>query len=269
MKFPFTALGALLVLLAGCQDRAATTTAEPPVATVNGRPISASTFAFYVEGVTREKPDALPAERKAELLDTLVRGELIAGEAERDGTAAQPETRAMLELSRLELLQQAAQAAWIKAHPVTDAELKAEYDEQVAAMPGREFRARHILVATEEFARRLVDRLEKGADFLELARKESMDENSRGNGGDLGWFTPERMVEAFATAVKELQPGAYTRSPVKTQYGWHIIRLEESRPTTAPPFEQVRERLVQVVEAKKFRAHTDELLKAAKVEKNL
>lgn len=261
-----------LVLLVGCgkdSKAPAADASDKPVATVDGRPISANTFKFYIEGVTREKPDTVTPEKKAELLDTLVRGELIAAEAEKNGVAAQPETRAMLDLSRLELLQQAAQAAYTKAHPVTDVELKAEYDTQVAAMPRTEYHARHILVATEDFARKLIERLEKGAKFEELARKESMDEGSKRNDGDLSWFTPERMVAPFADAVKRLKAGEYTHTPVQTQFGWHVIKLDETRDTAAPAFETVKERLVQVVEAKKFRLHTDELLKAAKVDKSL
>jgi peptidyl-prolyl cis-trans isomerase C len=261
-----------LVLLVGCGKESkapAADAADKPVATVDGRPISANTFKFYIEGVTREKPDTVTPEKKAELLDTLVRGELIAAEAEKNGIAAQPETRAMLDLSRLELLQQAAQAAYTKAHPATDLELKAEYDTQVAAMPRTEYHARHILVATEDFARKLIERLEKGAKFEELARKESMDEGSKRNDGDLSWFTPERMVAPFADAVKRLKAGEYTHTPVQTQFGWHVIKLDETRDTAPPAFDTVKERLVQVVEAKKFRTHTDELLKAAKVDKSL
>jgi peptidyl-prolyl cis-trans isomerase C len=242
--------------------------AEKPVATVNGKAISANTFNFYVEGVTRQKAAEVPADKKAELLDSLVRGQLVADEAEKSGIAAQPETRAVLDLSRLEMLQQAAQTAYIKAHPVTEEDLKAEYDAQVSGMPKDEFHARHILVATEDFSRKLIERLEKGAKFEELARKESMD-SSKSNDGDLGWFTPERMVQPFAEAVRRLKPGEYTHTPVQTQYGWHVIQLVETRPTAPPAFETVKDRLVQVVEAKKFRVHTDELLKTAKVDKTL
>jgi peptidyl-prolyl cis-trans isomerase C len=260
---------ALLVGVSGCNVAKSPVEKEKPVATVDGRPISRNTFGFYAEGVTRQKLDEIPSDKREELLDSLVRGELVAAEAEKSGLAAQPETRAMMDLSRLEILQQASQQAYIKAHPVTDEDLKAEYDVQVKSINKTEFHARHILVATEEFARRLIDKLEKGSNFGELARKESMDQGSKSNDGDLGWFTPDRMVAPFADAVKALKPGEFTHAPVKTDFGWHVIRLEETRDQPPPPFESVKERLVQVVEAKKFRAHTDELLKAAKLEKSL
>lgn len=260
------ALPALLAL-AACGDPKPKD-AAPPVATVDGRPISANTFEFYVNGVTRGEQGEVTAERRAELLDSLVRAEVIAGRAEASGLADQPETRAMLDLSRFEILQQAAQQAWIRDNPVTDEELQAEYEAQVKLMPQVQYRARHILVATEDFARRLITRLDRGADFADLAKRESVD-LSKENGGDLDWFTPDRMVAPFAQAVTALQPGEYTRTPVQTQYGWHIIKLEGTRPTTPPPMDSVRDRLKQVVEARKFRAHVDTLLQSAKVEKNL
>jgi peptidyl-prolyl cis-trans isomerase C len=260
----------IFLMLGACKDGKApgAGAADKPVATVDGRAISRNTFNYYAEGVTREKSDALTPEKRAELLDTLIRGELVAAEAEKSGVAAQPETRAMLDLSRLDILQQASQAAYIKGHPVTDADLKGEYDVQVAAMPRTEYHARHILVATEDFSRRLIEKLERGGNFNEIARKESMD-TSKSSDGDLGWFTPERMVQPFAAAVRDLKPGEYTHTPVKTEFGWHIIKLEDTREAAPPAFETVKERLVQVVEAKKYRAHTDELLKAAKLEKDL
>src|SRR5262249_42171999 len=110
--------------------------------------------------------------------------------------------------------------------------------------------------------------LEKGAKFEDVAKRESMDP-SKDQGGDVGWFTPDRMVKPFADAVVALKPGEYTHTPVQTQYGWHIIKLEETRDVAPPPFEQVKQRLEQVVQAKKFKNYVDDLMKTAKVEKKL
>jgi len=121
-------------------------------------------------------------------------------------------------------------------------------------------------VATEAFAQKIIERLNKGEKFEALAKSESMD-SSKNNGGDLGWFTPGRMVPEFAGAVMALKPGEFTHSPVQTQYGWHVIQLLETREVTPPPFDQVRQRLVQVVQAKKFRIYQDELMRNAKIEK--
>src|SRR6185295_5350494 len=125
-------------------------------------------------------------------------------------------------------LQQAVSERYLKDKKPTEQELRAEYETQVAALPRLEYHARHILVATEQFAEKLEGELEKGTDFAALARRETMDEGSKSSGGDLGWFTPDRMVKPFADAVVAVKPGQYTRTPVKTQYGWHIIKLEET-----------------------------------------
>ena len=174
----------------------------------------------------------------------------------------------MLELSRLNVLQQAVSEKYLKDKKPTEQELRAEYETQVAALPRLEYHARHILVATEQFADKLVTELEKGAKFEDLAKRESMD-SSKDNGGDLGWFTPDRMVKPFADAVMALKPGEYTHTPVQTQYGWHVIKLEETRDLAPPPFDSVKQRLEQMVQAKKFKAYVDDLMKTAKVEKKL
>ena len=134
----------------------------------------------------------------------------------------------MVELSRLNVLQQAVSEKYLKDKKATEQELRAEYETQVAAMPRLEYHARHILVATEQFADKLVAELDKGAKFEDLAKRESMD-SSKDNGGDLGWFTPDRMVKPFADAVVALKPGEFTHTPVQTQFGWHVIKLEETR----------------------------------------
>ncbi len=137
----------------------------------------------------------------------------------------------------------------------------------MAQLPKLEYHARHILVATEAFAGKIVAELEKGAKFDDVAKRESMD--SKENGGDLGWFTPDRMVKPFADAVVALKPGEYTHAPVQTQFGWHIIKLEETRDLAAPPYENVKQRVEQMVQAKKFKSYVDDLMKTAKVEKKL
>src|SRR4029453_1048207 len=127
---------------------------------------------------------------------------------------------------------------------------------------------RHILVATSGFADKLVKELEKGTKFEDVAKRDSMD-SSKDSGGDLGWFTPDRMVKPFADAVMALKPGEYTHTPVQTQFGWHIIKLEETRDLQPPPFDNVKQRLEQVVQTKKFKEYVDGLMKTAKVEKKL
>lgn len=262
------------LVLPGCQQKGsgdkATTGAvqkEPVVATVNGETIGQSFFDFYVKEISGKRSSELTAEQRNRALDNLIRGKIVAQQAEKEGLTRQHDTASLIELSRLNVLEQAVSERYLKDKKPTEQELRAEYETQIAALPRLEYHARHILVATEQFAEKLIGQLEKGANFADLARRESMDA-SKEQGGDLNWVTPDRMVKPFADALVALKPGQYTHTPVKTQYGWHIIKLEETRDVAAPPFEQVRQRLEQMVQAKKFRAYTDELLKTAKVERN-
>ena len=240
---------------------------SPAVATVNGQAIDKDLYEFYAKGVANKPSSELTAEQRDQVLDNLVRAKVIAEQAEKDGTAKEPNTAALLELSRLNVLQQAVSEKYLKDRKATDQELRAEYETQVAALPKLEYHARHILVATEQFAGKLVAELEKGAKFEDVARRESMD--SKENGGDLGWFTPDRMVKPFSDAVMALKPGEYTHAPVQTQFGWHVIKLEETRDLSPPPFDNVKQRVEQMVQAKKFKSYVDDLMKTAKVEKKL
>jgi peptidyl-prolyl cis-trans isomerase C len=270
MKYVIIPACALLLLATGCAKQGADADKGTggDVAVVNGVHISRNTFDYYVQGVSGKPATEATPEQKAQLLENLIRGELVAADAEKTGIAKQPETQAVLQLARLNVLQQAASQAYLKDRKATEDDLKKEYDTQVAALAKTEYHARHILVATELFAQKLIQQLDKGAKFEDLAKKESMDP-SKDNGGDLGWFTPDRMVPPFSAAVLSLTKGSYTTTPVQTQYGWHVIRLEDTRDLPPPAFDGVKDRLVQIVDAKKFKTYTDELAKNAKIEKKL
>ena len=257
-------------LLAACSQKGtqdATAPKSPPVAVVDGRPIDRDLYEFYAKGIANKPSSELTPEQRDQVLDNLVRAQVIAEQAVKDGTAKEPNTAALLELQRLNVLQQAVSEKYLKDRKATDQELRAEYETQVAQLPKLEYHARHILVATEQFAGKIVAELEKGAKFEDVAKRESMD--SKENGGDLGWFTPDRMVKPFADAVVALKPGEYTHAPVQTQYGWHIIKLEETRDMAPPQFDQVKQRVEQMVQGKKFKTYVDDLMKTAKVEKKL
>jgi peptidyl-prolyl cis-trans isomerase C len=240
--------------------------AGPPVATVDGEPISRPFYDYYIKAVSGKTASELPPETRSQLLDNLIRAKLIAEQATKDGIAKEPDTAALLELSRLQVLQQAVSQRYLKDKKPTEQELRTEYETQVGTLPKTEYHAEHILVATEAFANQLIEKLRKGADFGDLAKKESID-SSKTNGGDLGWFTPDRMVKPFADAVVALKKNEYTQQPVQTQYGWHIIKLLDTRDMTPPPYDAVKDRLAQLVQAKKFKAYEDGLLAKAKVEK--
>jgi peptidyl-prolyl cis-trans isomerase C len=260
--------------LSACQQQGATPTTPvappksttPPLAKVNDEVIEQSFFDSYSREIAGKSASELTAELRERALDNLIRGKLAAQQAIRDGLDKDPAIAAQLELARLNVLQQALSERFLKDKTPTDAQLRAEYETQVAAMPQQQFRARHILVATEPFAQKIITQLKQGADFASLAKRESMD-SSKEAGGDLNWFGPNDMVKPFADAVAALKPGQYTQAPVQTQYGWHVIKLEETRPVATPPFDQVRGRLLQIVQGKAFKTYTDDLLKTAKIER--
>ena len=262
----------VLALMAGCTPKGEKATAgasvSKPVATINGHAISAAQFGFFVKSVTGKAGDAaLTGEQRAQVLDSLVRAEVVAQQAEKDGLDQQGDTPATLAMARLQVLEQAAMANYLKDRKPTDAELKAEYDTQVAAMPKTQYKARHILVKSKEEADKIIAALKKGAKFEKLAAEQSLD-GSKANGGDLGWFSPANMVRPFAEAVAALKKGETTSAPVQSEFGWHVIRLDDMRETAPPAFDTVKERLVQIVEAKKFKTYVDGLMSAAKIEKS-
>jgi peptidyl-prolyl cis-trans isomerase C len=268
------ALAAVAALgLAGCDGAGKTATnaaadaapKTPPVATVNGTPISAETFALWTQAQVQRKPEDLTPEQRKQALDALVNLYVTAQAAEKDGLAKDPETAARLELERYNVLANTLFQKKAESIKPDDAALKAEYDKQVESMPKNEFRARHILVASEEQAKDAIAQIQKGAKFEDVAKKLSTD-GSKDQGGDLGWFAPGQMVKPFSDAVASLQKGQMTPTPVKTDFGWHVIRLDDTRPVELPPFEAVKDRLGPMVQQRQLREYVEGLRKAAKVE---
>ena len=287
MSYPRLFILCALAALAACQQKGASSTPSAagaasssgtpapsadnsaPVATVNGTPISHSFYDYYAKGLAGKNSVAeLTPEQKQLALDNLVRAEVIAQEATKEGLDKDPGTDALLQLARLNVLQQAVSDVYLKDKKPTEQEARAEYETQVGLLAHQEYHVAHILVATEGFARKIIGELEKGANFSEVAKRESMDP-SKTNGGDIGWLTPDRIMKPFADAMVALKKGEYTHKPVQTQYGWHIIRVDDIRDVTPPSFDQVHQRLDQVVQAKKFKAYTDGLMKNAQIEKKL
>jgi peptidyl-prolyl cis-trans isomerase C len=257
--------------LAACHPQNAPQSAaadtSPPVVTVNGVPIRRDFFEFYVKGITGgKKPSDLSPDQRERALDNLIRAQVVAQQAEQDGVANDADTQHLLEISRLNVLQSVVADRYLKQREPTDQELHAEYDSQLATLPHTEYHARHILVPTEDAAKSLIAKLDKGANFADLAKSDSIDP-SKSNGGDLGWFTPTGMVKPFADAVVQLKPGEYTHEPIHTQYGWHVIKLEGTRDLAVPSFDSVKQRLVQIVRQKKFKAYEDSLMQKAKIER--
>ncbi|MFO1392669.1 MAG: peptidylprolyl isomerase [Steroidobacteraceae bacterium] len=273
-RFPLVVLIAGIALLAGCTKPAgeaakpAATAAGKPaadVATVNGKPITAEQFNVFVEAVTGKPGTDLPPEQKSQMLDQLINMELASQAAEKEGLQNDAATKARIALLTMQVLAQAGTEKYLKSHPVSDTEVKAEYDEQVAKMP-MEYKARHILVDSKEQAEAIIKQLDAGADFAKLAAKDSKDPSGK-SGGDLGWFSLQSMVKPFSDAVAALKKGEITQQPVQTQYGWHVIQLEDTRTPTAPAFDDVKQQVKTLAERKKLQAYLDELRKTAKIQK--
>ncbi len=236
--------GALLSLPVIAAEKAAAAPAKAgTVATVNGAAISQSLFdAFYAEQKAQGMPDS--AELRNAVKEELVRRELLTQEAKKAGVDKQPGIAAQMELARQAVLIRAFIQDYVKKHPISDAQLKSEYDAMKAKLGGTEYKSRHILVETEDQAKTIIDNLKKGAKFDELA-KQSKDPGSKENGGDLGWSAAGSYVPPFADALTKLAKGKYTETPVKTDFGWHVILLEDSRPLEAPSFEAIKPQLAQ------------------------
>jgi peptidyl-prolyl cis-trans isomerase C len=248
---------------------ATSTDNSAPAAIVNGTAINRDFFEFYAKGFAGKNAIAdLTTEQKQQALDTLIRAQVVAQEATKEGLDKDPATAALLQLARLNVLQQAVSERYLKDKKPTEQEARAEYETEVSLLAHQEYHVNHILVATEGFARKLIAELEKGTKFSDVAKRESMDP-SKTNGGDIGWLTPDRIMKPFADAMVTLKKGEYTHKPVQTQYGWHIIRVDDIREVTPPTFDQVQQRLDQVVQNKKFKAYTDGLIKNAQIEKKL
>jgi len=256
-----------LVLLAACNKADAPAAAAPAerIASVNGKPLPKSEFELYLANMNRQSGREVSEEQRGQMLDQYISMQLAAEEAEKAGVDQDPKVRDQLALARLQVLVDAGLQKYLEAHPVQDSELRPEYDTQVAALP-REYHARHILVDGQAAAEAITKELKGGADFAKLAAKRSKDSSSK-SGGDLGWFTLDTMVKPFADALRSMSPGQLTEQPVQSQYGWHVIKLEESRATSAPPFDEVKDRVKMIVQRKKLQAHLDELRNGAKVEK--
>lgn len=237
-------------------------TKEDAAASVNGTYISKKTLENLEKEISeRSQGQSFP---KEQLLEELIQRELLIQQALQKQLDKSPDVLERLNTVRNSLLSQAALQDYLKANPVTDEEIKTEYDTKMASA-GSEYKARHILVKTEDEAKKIIAELDKGGDFSALAKKLSIDPMGS-EGGDLGWFTADRMVPPFSEAVVALENGKYSKQPVQTQFGWHVILREESRALTPPPFDSIKEQIRPMLQRQKAQAMIEGLRKAAKVE---
>jgi peptidyl-prolyl cis-trans isomerase C len=235
------------------------------VATVNGKPIPAAKVDQVVKQVVAQgKATDSPQLREAIKKDLIGR-EVLIQEADKQGVGTRPDVKNAIDNARQSIIINAMLADYIKKNPVKDAEIKAEYDKYKSQQGDKEYHARHILVATEDEAKQIIAKLKGGAKFEDLA-KQSKDPGSAANGGDLDWASPGSFVPEFSKAMTSLQKGQITETPVKTQYGFHVIKLEDVRASKFPPLEEVKQQVAESLQQRKLAAFREELLKKAKIQ---
>ena len=244
---------------------AAPATKEGPVATVNGVAIPRQRVEFIVRQQTaRGAPDSV--EMRARIREVLINNELIAQEANRSGVAKKPEVQAQLDMARQEVLVNNYVNDYIAKHPISDAEIQTEYERAKAQTGSTEYKARHILVDSEDEAKRLIAELKKGGKFEDLAKANSKDTGSKERGGDLDWQIPSVFDKTFADAMVKLEKGKLPDAPVRTRFGYHIIQVEDVRPVKIPPLADVKPQIQQRLSQIKVDKLVSDLRAKAKVE---
>ena len=235
------------------------------VAIVNGKAVPKSRIDALAQQVARSGRPVTP-EMQGQLREDLIAREIFVQEAQARGLDASAESQNQLELTKQSILIRELFADFQKKNPVTDEETKAEYDKFASANAGKEYRARHILVEKEDQAKALIAQLKKGAKFEDLAKKNSKDPGSGANGGDLDWANASIYVKEFSDALTALSKGKTTDAPVKTQFGYHIIRLEDVREAQLPKYDDVKPQIAQQLQQQKIAKFQEDLRAKAKVE---
>ena len=239
------------------------------IAIVNGKPVPKARADAILKQVTEQagkQGQQLPPDLDQRVRDSVVLGEIFTQEAEKRGLTSSAEYRSQMEQARQQVLTNALFADFAKANPVAEADVKTEYEKFKAQSAGTEYRARHILVEKEEEAKKLIADIKAGGKFEELAKKNSKDPGSGANGGDLDFAAANAYVPEFSQAMAKLKKGEMTQEAVKTQFGYHIIRLDDIREAQFPPFDDVKAQLKQRMEQQKVTNYRDEIRVKAKTD---
>jgi peptidyl-prolyl cis-trans isomerase C len=235
------------------------------VAIVDGERIPESLFRLYTLLGYQVNADDLTQEGKNQFIEELVYLRVLADEAERQGLDQERRIAAELELQRIQHLARAMTQRYTEENPPTESELRDLYEQNLPRLMAPEYKTRHILVETEAEAADLLEQLKQGADFAELAREHSTDASTAPQGGDLGWSSADNYVQPFAEAVRAATPGVPVDTPIQTQYGWHVILVDEKKDQVAPGLEAVREDLTVAARARKLDTYAAGLREAAEV----
>jgi peptidyl-prolyl cis-trans isomerase C len=236
-----------------------------PVATVNGVPVPQSR-ADYLMQQQLSRGGADTEQMRGMVRDELVNREILMQEAQKAGTAKQPEVQAQLDMARQEIIVSAYLRDWVRKHPITDAEVQQEYEKAKAEQGDKEYKARHILVESEDEAKALIAQLKKGGKFEDLATKNSKDGGSAQRGGELDWNVPAGYDKQFSDAMVKLEKGKYTETPVRTRFGFHIIQLDDVRPAKFATLAEVKPRIQQKLAQSRIEELVRGLRAKAKIE---
>jgi peptidyl-prolyl cis-trans isomerase C len=239
--------------------------AAKPIATVNGVAVPQTRADFLMQ--QQQQRGAQDTEQMRNMVrDELVNREVLAQEAQKAGIAKTPQVQTQLEMARQEIIVSAYLRDWASKHPVTDAEVQKEYDRARTQHGDKEYRARHILVETEDQAKNIIAELKKGGKFDDLATKNSKDSGSAQRGGDLDWNVPATYDKQFSDAMVKLEKGKYTETPVRTRFGFHIIQLDDVRPAKFATLAEVKPRIQQMLVQNKIEELIKGLRAKAKIE---
>jgi len=241
--------------------------AADSIATVNGKVIKQSLYDFISKDAIA-RGQTVDENVRVVIINKLISSELVYQEAQRIGLDKQADYVAKEELGRRELLVNTFLQDYLKKNPVSDADTKAAYEKFKTEMGDKEYSARHILVATEAEAKDIIAQLGKGGDFAKIAKEKSKDPGSKDKGGDLGWFSLGGMVKPFSDAVVALKKGAVTATPVQTQFGWHVIKLEDTRTAQPPAYDKVKENLQKALQQRQLEKLLADLRSKAKIVDN-
>ncbi len=228
------------------------------VLTVNGIDIDSAVVNMYIESRTQKPADQVLAVERDTLIAEITDIYLLTSQPGMEKLMDDPQVQAQLEIQKRGVMAQVVATDFIARNQASDEEILSEYSTQIELAPSLQFKARHILVETQSTAIDLISQLDEGSDFQELAKLHSTGPSGP-NGGDLGWFSPNQMVEAFSNAVADLEDGNYTREPVQTQFGWHVILREESRASEPPTLDSVRDVIKQRIEQTKLQDYLTQL----------
>jgi peptidyl-prolyl cis-trans isomerase C len=235
------------------------------IATVNGKPIPQSLADSVANSMAKQQGQAVTPQLKEMVKKELISREVMVQEADKLGLDKETAVQDEIRIARQNILIRTLFNAYLQKHPITDAQIKTEYDKFVKSFGSTEYKAQHILVPSEKEAQDIIAQLKKGAKFSELAKKYSKDTGSAANGGDLGWSTPNNYVPPFAKALEALKPGQYTQTPVQSQFGWHVIKLDATRPAKAPTLDQLKPQIQAELQRQEVTKYQDELRAKAKI----